>query len=175
MPSTYPTTLDSYSTKTDGVDDVMAEDVNNLQDAVVAIETELGTNPVTDWTDWTPVVTQSGNVTLTVTYAKYQVVRKKATLLCKVAITGSGTGANAIVVSGWPSAINPSGLGAGSAVGIGTIKDTGVQYYYGLAVLQGATSVGYWWQPTSAYLGINPNFALANTDEMHINVSWMIA
>ena len=35
----------------DGVDDVMAADVNDLQDAVLAIETELGTDPAGSATD----------------------------------------------------------------------------------------------------------------------------
>lgn len=41
-PSVYPTSLDSYTAKTDNVDDVMAVDVNELQSAIVAIETMLG-------------------------------------------------------------------------------------------------------------------------------------
>jgi len=42
MPTTYPTSIDTFTTKTDGVSDVLAEDVNKLQGAVVAIETKLG-------------------------------------------------------------------------------------------------------------------------------------
>lgn len=42
MSTTFPTSIDSYSTKVDGVDDVLASHVNNLQDAVVAIETFIG-------------------------------------------------------------------------------------------------------------------------------------
>jgi len=41
-PSVYPTSLDSYTVNTDGIDDVMAVDVNELQSAIVAIETLLG-------------------------------------------------------------------------------------------------------------------------------------
>jgi hypothetical protein len=41
MSTNYPTSLDSYTAKTDGVDDVLAAHVNNLQDAIVAIETKL--------------------------------------------------------------------------------------------------------------------------------------
>lgn len=47
----YPATLDSFSVKTDSVDDVLADDVNALQVAVVAIETELGTDPAGSLTD----------------------------------------------------------------------------------------------------------------------------
>ena len=42
MSTSYPTGLDSYTTKTDAVDDVLAAHVNNLQDAIVAVETKLG-------------------------------------------------------------------------------------------------------------------------------------
>jgi hypothetical protein len=41
----YPASIDSFTTNTDGVDDVVAADVNELQAAIVNIETELGTDP----------------------------------------------------------------------------------------------------------------------------------
>lgn len=41
----YPNSLDSFTTKTDGIDDVMAADINSIQSAVVAVETELGMLP----------------------------------------------------------------------------------------------------------------------------------
>lgn len=41
--SVYPTGIDSFTTKIDNVNDVVAADVNNLQDSVVAIETFIGT------------------------------------------------------------------------------------------------------------------------------------
>ena len=43
--SVYPSGVDSFSTKIDNVTEVMAIDVNGLQDSVVAIETTLGLNP----------------------------------------------------------------------------------------------------------------------------------
>lgn len=46
MPSTYPGALDSFVPKTDGPGQkIMAAHVNDLQNAVVAVETELGTDP----------------------------------------------------------------------------------------------------------------------------------
>lgn len=45
MSTNYPGSLDSYTTKVDGVDDVLASHINDPQDAIVAIETELGTDP----------------------------------------------------------------------------------------------------------------------------------
>lgn len=45
--ATYPSGLKTYTDKTDGVDFVLAADVNSLQDEVEAIEAELGANPST--------------------------------------------------------------------------------------------------------------------------------
>lgn len=47
----YPGSLDSFTTKTDDVTEVMAAHVNDLQTAIVAIETELGTDPAGTKTD----------------------------------------------------------------------------------------------------------------------------
>lgn len=44
MAASFPTSVKSFSTKADNVDDVMAVDVNGIQDEVVAIETHLLTN-----------------------------------------------------------------------------------------------------------------------------------
>lgn len=42
MPTSYPTALDTFTNKVDGVSDVLAADINNLQDAMVAVQTRLG-------------------------------------------------------------------------------------------------------------------------------------
>jgi len=42
MTTNYPASLDSYSTKTDNVDDVMAAHINDPQDAIEAIEAKVG-------------------------------------------------------------------------------------------------------------------------------------
>ena len=42
MATNYPTTQDSYSVKVDNTTTVMAADVNNLQDAVTALEAKVG-------------------------------------------------------------------------------------------------------------------------------------
>lgn len=42
MPTNYPAALDSFTTKVDGVDDVLAADINKLQDAILALQGKLG-------------------------------------------------------------------------------------------------------------------------------------
>ena len=51
MPASYPGAVKNYTSKTDGVDDVLASHVNDLQLEVTAIETELGTDPAGTYTD----------------------------------------------------------------------------------------------------------------------------
>ena len=42
MATNFPTSLDSYTTKIDNTDDVLAAHVNDLQSAVSALETKMG-------------------------------------------------------------------------------------------------------------------------------------
>ena len=51
--SDYPGALDSWTDKTDGVDSYLAAHINDLQDAVEAVQTELGTDPAGSLTDVT--------------------------------------------------------------------------------------------------------------------------
>lgn len=55
----YPGSLDSFTTKTDDVTEVLAAHVNDLQTAIVAIETELGTDPAGTKTDLKTRLVQS--------------------------------------------------------------------------------------------------------------------
>ena len=169
----YPTTIDSFTVNVDGVDYVLAADVNELQTAIVAAETALG---ISAYTAWTPVITQSGVVTHTVTFAGYKLLSTKMChLIANLVVTGAGTGANVITISGWPSAINPYQMGNYAAVGVGTVLDTGTNIYPAIAFLYNtATAIQFHWQPTGNYLGVNPNFALANTDEITLDCLWRI-
>ncbi|MFZ5856792.1 MAG: hypothetical protein ACOYZ6_08175 [Chloroflexota bacterium] len=45
MSSVYPGSLDAFTAKTDGVDYNLAAHINDLQDAVTAVQTELGLDP----------------------------------------------------------------------------------------------------------------------------------
>lgn len=45
MATTFPTTVDSFATNVDGVSIVTAADMNNVQDAITALETFVGVNP----------------------------------------------------------------------------------------------------------------------------------
>jgi len=54
--SSYPDAIDSFTTKVDGVDSVLASHVNDLQDAVVAVETAIGAPPVFLTDVYSPII-----------------------------------------------------------------------------------------------------------------------
>ena len=56
MAASFPTSIKSFTTKTAGAG-ILSEHVNDLQNEVVAIETQLGVK-AGEWQDWTP--TQTG-------------------------------------------------------------------------------------------------------------------
>jgi len=65
MSATYPKAIKTFTTKKNYTMDVMAEDVNDLQDEVMALESILGVNPhLMDSSDVDAIVTQDVNARL---------------------------------------------------------------------------------------------------------------
>lgn len=125
------------------------------------------------WMDWTPTVTQSGSVTITVNYARYIVTQSMVIGRARVTVTGSGTTNNAIVIGGIPAAVQPANAGATRDV-IGTILilDAGTGNYQGALV---ATAAGSWngvGHGLTSVFGVTPNFGLANTDQIGIQFAY---
>lgn len=97
-------------------------------------------------TNWTPTVTQSGSVTVTVTKAVYIRTGRWIQGHCVLAVTGSGTGANNVVVS------IPVTAAATGAVGSGYIIDASANISYGgisnlastttMVIISGGSSAG---------------------------------
>lgn len=158
MPASFPTSIKSFAANQDDVTVVNAALIDAIHDEIEAIETGLIT-----WTAWTPTVTQSGSVTVTVTRARYIVAGKIAHVQANLLVTGSGTITNAIVIGGQPAAIqSPANL----IIGGGLIIDTGTQIYGGLSLVAvGATDWRFYgYAAGTSHAGVTPNFALANTD-----------
>jgi hypothetical protein len=220
----YPATIDSFTTKVDGVDDVLASHMNAVQTAIVNIETEFGTQPrhtattaptVNDdtgdgysvgtlWLDttndrmyiaidvsagaavwveigglsgtWTPTVTQSGSVAVSVAYATYKVRGRTCHVEARLTVTGSGTGGNDIVIGGAPAAIQPTNVGANlSPIGVAIVEDAATAYYSGLVITYGAADWRVREANTRGICGTNPNFALASGDDIVINCTYDLA
>lgn len=66
MATNFPTSLDSYATKVDGSDTILAAHINNVQDAIVALETLLGAGSAAG--TYTPALT-FGGAAVGMTYA----------------------------------------------------------------------------------------------------------
>jgi len=78
MAASYPGTIKSFSTKAPG-QAIASSHINDLQNEVVAVETQLGVNAGT-WLNWTPTVTFAGGTTdpssTTKVYARYTTIGK---------------------------------------------------------------------------------------------------
>lgn len=123
--------------------------------------------PTYTWSDYTPVLTQSGTVTATVTFAKYVDIGNVRFIDVSLAVTGTGTGANQVTVS-----IPSSAASTGSIVGSGYLVDASVGTYFPLTVeTASATTVkfvsaGSGGQKSEGFLGASAPFTsgLANGD-----------
>ena len=173
MTTTYPLAIDGFDTHVDNVDDVMAADVNDLNDAVVATQTALA---VSGWTTWTPTVTQSGAVAATVTRARYKIVNKICHTEVSLAVTAAGTAANAITIAGHPAAIQPAySHASGFPIGTAVIINTSTATYTGIVVATQATQFGFRYTVAEGWIGVNPNFALANGDFIFFSSTYEVA
>lgn len=119
MPTNFPTSLDSYTTKSNNVDTISSVDVNNLQDATVAIETLLGAGS-TRVSTWTPTFVTTGTGFVSTTYSSqvgYQMrIGGVIFLQCSIALSAlDKTGATGNVrIAGLPF----SGVTSGGAISV---------------------------------------------------------
>lgn len=128
------------------------------------------------WTSWTPTVTQSVGVTVTVSYAKYMIIGNVAIVLVRLTCTTAGTTNNNIVIGGQPAIIQPVDTGANAVIGSGMILDIGAGHYQGSLIAVGATDFRFRRDDaTNSYVGQSPNFALANTDQIGFQAAYEVA
>ena len=91
------------------------------------------------WTTWTPAITQSGSVTATVTHAVYGRWGRLIIANFRLAVTGSGTGANAVTVT-----LPVNAARANMVVGTGGVFDSSATLgYSGTVFLPSASSMDY--------------------------------
>jgi hypothetical protein len=126
------------------------------------------------YTAWTPTITQVGNPTKTVTYARYQQFGKMVTAYWKLAVTSAGTTNNAITVS-IPVTAKQSDQYSGTFVF--TDQSTGA-IYVGTAQLASTTTVQGLLSSTSgvtAVIGVAPNLPLASGDTLWGSITYEAA
>lgn len=119
--------------------------------------------------DWTPTITQSGSVTITINYARYVLHGKLAHVQFNVETTAAGTTGNAIVIGGQPANIQPAQLGGVFPVlGIFLIEN-GTTRYTGAVYAVTATEWRMWKSGDSGNSPVGQTFALASGDEISID------
>ena len=119
MPTNFPTKPDTYTTKVDGVDTVMAAHINDLQDATTAIEQALlGVIPdgnvqylkTPEWQSWTPA-SQTGWTAMPTGTFRYINIGKLVILAINVT---AGTSNNATTCIALPFTAASSGGWSGT-------------------------------------------------------------
>lgn len=134
------------------------------------------------WDTWTPTLLQPGSIALTTAAGRYRIISGK---LCElhwfVNPSGTGTGNNAIYISGVPASLAPrsSGLGGADAdadIGRFFYLDNGTGYYNGTCGFVSSTDITLFngGSPASA-LGVVPNFAVAAADSMNGSLVYELA
>jgi hypothetical protein len=127
------------------------------------------------WNTWTPTVTQSGAVAVTVNRARYKVVNDICHTEVQLTCTAAGTGNNAIVIGGQPAAIQPAWTGYWAVLGHVMVHDAGTAYYVGVVLAVAATTWHFMRDAaTLGYIGQDPNFALAIGDVISINATYEV-
>lgn len=104
MPTNFPTSLDSFTTKTNNVDTIDASHVNNLQDATLAIETLLGASSSRS-TSWTPTVRFATPGTTFPTYGgqfRYAQFGSMIWISARFDFTALGNGTGNLEITGLP-------------------------------------------------------------------------
>mgnify|MGYP007071580961 CR=1 FL=1 len=130
----------------------------------------------TAWTAFTPTLTQSGSVTLTVNYARYRAVGKVANLQVMVTATGAGTVSNAVILGGIPSAVEPLQTGASRSVGSALVVDASTSVHYQANIITfSSTTMRFIASGYTNYWGVDPAIALANGDSISFSVTYEIA
>lgn len=143
----------------------LIKQITNLQRQVDGlIKPEVGR-----WMDWTPTVTQLGAVAVTVAFARYKAKDDLVTLEAVLAVTGTGTIANAIVISGLPLAIRPINAASNlHTIGTMNIVDTTAGLHFvGALVYVAADEMRGIRDNTGVFIG--QAFALANGDFIGFN------
>lgn len=126
------------------------------------------------WRDYTPTLTQSGAVTNTATVARYCRIGQLVNLEIYLAITGTGTTNNSILVGLPPNC--PARNGATNvAVGVGYYFDTSISAVYTVRVdFQSTSTLRLWRADTAgaAVLGVDPNFAADTGDTLSLTATY---
>lgn len=127
-------------------------------------------------TNWTPTVTQSGSVTVTVNRAKYTKAGRWVTLKMNLTVTGAGVAGNAVSIGGLPFTAAAADNGP---IGTGLIFDSSAaDDIAGFAFLTSTTLIQFLGcRSAGNILGIGAGFAaaLASPDQIRMTCTYEAA
>lgn len=122
------------------------------------------------WTSYTPTLTQSGALTKTVTYAKYQRIGRTIHLMVNLTITSAGTAGNAIVIGLPVAAASSSGV-----LGSFRYLDAGTTVYAGICFGVSTTTMELASTNNANPFGVSPAVTAANNDTIQVAVTYEAA
>lgn len=141
------------------------------------IELQRALGGTGEYINWTPTVAQGGAVAATVIEAKYHIIGKWCQLWATLLVTGTGTAATEIVIGGIPSPAQMTASAYRRPVGSGYFQDAAptILEYWCLAFRGGSiTSLYFRNMITGQPPGFNPNYALANNDQISFSVGYPV-
>ena len=121
-------------------------------------------------TSWTPTCTQSGSVTVTNTRSRYARYGRLIVATFDLTATTAGTSANAVTLS-----LPVTAAATASGFGTGYILDQGAAYYVGTWTLTSTTAMVLYCHNETGAAGVDPAFALANTDIIRGTITYEAA
>lgn len=125
------------------------------------------------WNGFTPTLVQSGAVAKNVNNARYQKLGRIAVGHVHLGVTAAGTGGNAITVGLPVAAASFSGT---PIIGTFWCYDASTPIgYHGALVLVSTTAAVGWASGQSGNIGVTPNFALANSDQVGYSFTYETA
>lgn len=128
---------------------------------------------VSRWSAWTPTFTQSVAVTATINYARYTVIGWTVHLVGNITFTSGGTAGNNIIMGGLPvNNANVFGADVYNVAGHFFYLDSGTASYNGHVYGRANNNVAFIDWSTNSFLGISPNFAIANNDRLGFNITY---
>ena len=140
--------------------------LKNNQRAIERLETQI---KVGRWADWTPTVTQSVSVSVSIGYARYCIIDALVVGQVRLTTTSAGTTNNMIGIGGIPSIITPVASPAG-VIGSFVLVDLGTANYVGALLATPTPDIIMFIHGSTVPVGQSPNFALANGDVIEFKI-----
>lgn len=154
--------------------------IRGLADRIHALETKEHVHGI--WKPFTPTMSQTNAITLTVTVAEWKREGKEVLLAANLGITSAGVAGVVITVSIPAGVPPPVDTGAYWARGSFMYLRSGIAFYVGSVEWLSASAMQFMagggpnaGQGRGNYLGVDPSFGVANNDQIGFTISYKCA